>query len=186
MLAEIRIRDATENDIPSIARIYAYEVEHGIATFEEVPPTDAEMKNRMAAIDERGLPYLVAEHQGEILGYCHATPFHTRTAYRFTVEDTIYMDRGARGRGVGRGLLAALIERTEALGCRQMMGLITQVDDSASIALHEKLGFRPVGIARAVGFKFGRWTDVVYMQRPLGSGDARLPDRPAPALSIVE
>jgi phosphinothricin acetyltransferase len=125
---------------------------------------------------------MVAERDGEILGYCYAAPFHTRSAYRFTLEDTIYIDRGARGKGVGKGLLTALIAAAERVGCRQMMALITQVDHSASIGLHEKLGFRPMGIAVAVGYKFGRWTDVVYMQRRIGEGDATAPDRAAPGL----
>lgn len=180
------IRDATDRDVASITRIYAHEVLNGIASFEEFAPSEAEMAGRMAKIRALGLPYLVAEKAGAVLGYAYAGQFHARAAYRFTVEDTIYIDRGVRGRGVGRALLETLIARCEAIGCRQMMALITRVDDSASIVLHEKIGFRPMGIAHAVGYKFGRWTDVVYMQRTLGPGDAAPPDRPAPGQAVAD
>ena len=180
------IRDATEADVGAITRIYGYEVENGIATFEEVAPSETEMAARRSKIVGLGLPYLVAEDvTGLVMGYAYAGPFHTRAAYRFTVEDTIYIDRGARRRGVGRALLGTLIARSETAGCRQMMALITQVDDSASVALHEKMGFRPIGIAHAVGYKFNHWTDVVYMQRAIGAGDTARPDRAAPGQPVA-
>jgi len=181
----VTIRDATAADIAAVARIYGHEVEHGIASFEEVAPSEAEMAARHAKIQSLGLPYLVAEDEaGAVIGYAYAGPFHTRAAYRFTVEDTIYIDRNARRRGVAQALMTALIARCTAAGCRQMMALITRADDSASIALHEKLGFRHMGTAEAVGHKFGRWIDVVYMQLTLGSGAATPPDRPAPGQPI--
>jgi phosphinothricin acetyltransferase len=174
------IRAATPADIGAITRIYGDEVAHGVASLEEAPPPESEMAARMAKITGLGLPYLVAENAGRVLGYSYAGPFHTRSAYRFTLEDTIYIDRDARGLGVGRALVEALLVAAEQIGCRQMMALISFVDDSVSVRLHEKLGFRPLGIATAVGYKFGRWIDVMYMQRRIGGGDATPPDRAAP------
>ena len=165
------IRDATEADIGAITAIYRDEVEHGVASFEETAPSEQEMTARMAKVVGLGLPYLAAEdHDGRFLGYSYAGPFHARAAYRFTVEDSIYVDRGARRQGVGRALLEELIDRCEKAGCRQMMALITDTDDSPSIALHTKLGFRLMGVAQGVGYKFGQWLDVAYMQLPLGLG----------------
>jgi phosphinothricin acetyltransferase len=173
-----RIRDAAEADAAQIAAIYADEVAHGIATFEEVAPSAGDMAARMANIQRLGLPYLVAERAGKVLGYAYAGQFHPRAAYRYTLEDTVYIDKDARRQGVARALLDELLVRCEALGARQMMALITSVPGSASIALHQKLGFRSMGVAPAVGFKFGRWLDVAYMQRPIGAADTTPPDRP--------
>jgi L-amino acid N-acyltransferase YncA len=172
-----RIREATEADVPEITAIYADEVAHGIATFEEMAPTVADMADRMAHIKCRALPYLVAERAGKVLGYAYAGQFHPRAAYRYTLEDTVYIDKSARRQGVAKALLDALLARSEALGARQMMALITSVPGSASIALHEKLGFHSMGVAPAVGFKFGRWLDVAYMQRPIGAANTIPPDR---------
>jgi phosphinothricin acetyltransferase len=180
------IRDATEADIRAIAAIYGDEVENGVASFEEVAPSEPEMTARMAKIIGLGLPYLAAESRdGRFLGYSYAGPFHTRPAYRFTVEDSIYIDRRARGQGVGKALLRQLIDRCEKAGCRQMMALITYADDSASIALHTKMGFRSMGVAQAVGYKHGRWLDVAYMQLALGPGHTLPPDPAVAGRSIA-
>ncbi len=173
-----QIRNATEADIPAITAIYAREVETGIATFEETPPTPAEMAGRLAKIVAQGLPYIVAARDDRVLGYAYAGIFHPRAAYRYTLEDTVYIDPAAHRQGIGRALLANLIDRCEALGCRQMIALISSVPDSASLALHSAMGFRTIGIAEAVGFKFGRWIDIAYMQRPIGAGRTVTPDRP--------
>ena len=173
-------RDATPDDIPAIARIYGREVETGIASFEEVAPSEAEMAARLAKIQGLGLPYLVAANDDELLGFSYAGPFHNRSAYRFTLEDTVYVAPSAQRRGVGRALLTRLIERCEVIGCRQLMALIVGTEGNPSIALHEVLGFRMTGTMRAVGYKFGRWADVVTMQRAIGPGDTTLPDRSAP------
>ena len=174
----LRIRDVTEADIPAIAGIYGYEVANGVATFEEVAPSAQDMLGRMTAISRLGLPYLVAEREGEVLGYAYAGQFHQRAAYRYTLEDTVYIRHDAHRQGVARALLTELIARCEALGCRQMLAVITYVADSPSIALHTALGFRMLGHAQSIGFKFGRWLDVAYMQRPVGAADSNSPDRP--------
>ena len=171
------IREATEADVREITAIYADEVAHGVATFEEMAPSQEDMASRMAHIKCRALPYLVAERAGTVLGYAYAGQFHPRAAYRYTLEDTVYIAKDARRQGVAKALLDRLLARCEALGARQMMALITSVPDSASIALHSKLGFRSMGVAPAVGFKFGRWLDVAYMQRPIGAANTTPPDR---------
>jgi phosphinothricin acetyltransferase len=177
-LAEpFEIRDAAQADIAQITAIYADEVKNGIATFEEMVPTAEDMAARLANIRRLALPYLVAERVGTVLGYAYAGQFHPRAAYRYTLEDTIYIHKDARRQGVAEALLEGLLTRCETLGARQMMALITSVPDSASIALHEKLGFRSMGVAPAVGFKFGRWLDVAYMQRPIGAANTTPPDR---------
>jgi L-amino acid N-acyltransferase YncA len=175
----LRIRDAVDADAPAIAAIYASEVEHGIATFEEVVPTAQDMLGRMTNIKRLGLPYLVAERGGRVLGYAYAAQFHARAAYRYTLENTVYIDQAAHRQGVGRALLVELLARAEALGCRQMIAVITDVPDSASVALHAALGFRMLGAAEAIGYKFGRWLNVAYMQRPIGAANSVAPDRPA-------
>ncbi len=183
MADALNIRDATDADAPAIAAIYAYEVEHNVATFEEVPPSAEDMAGRMANLQRLGLPYLVAERPngvtgGDVVGYAYAGQFHQRAAYRYTLEDTVYIRHDAHRQGVARALLTALIERCEALGCRQMLAVITYVPNSASVALHSALGFRMLGHAQSIGFKFGRWLDVAYMQRPIGRGNSTVPDRP--------
>ncbi len=178
MAEPFHVRDAAEADAAQIAGIYAEEVLHGIATFEEVAPSVQDIAGRMSNIKRLGLPYLVAERAGKVLGYAYAGQFHPRAAYRYTLEDTVYIRTDARRQGVARALLDELLARCEALGARQMMALITSVPDSASIALHLKLGFHSMGVAPAVGYKFGRWLDVAYMQRPIGAADTTPPDRP--------
>ena len=176
---DFRIRAATAGDIPGITAIYGPEVEHGLASWEECPPDEAEMAARMTKILGMGLPYLVAERGGMVLGYSYAGPFHPRSAYRYTLEDTVYLHPDARGRGIGTALLTELLDRCAALGCRQMMALIYWTPNSASVALHEKLGFRTIGYLYGVGWKFGGWLDLIEMQKPLGPGNAAPPDRPA-------
>jgi phosphinothricin acetyltransferase len=160
----------------AVATIYGHYVETSTATFEEVAPTPAEMRRRLADTDARGLPYLVAQDRaGAIVGFAYASPFRTRSAYRFAVEDSVYVAPDALRAGVGRALLTELARRCEAIGYRQMIAVIGGNANAASIALHIRCGFRQVGLMPAVGYKFGRWIDSVRMQRALGPGDRSAP-----------
>jgi phosphinothricin acetyltransferase len=170
------IRDATEADMAAVQSIYSFYVTRSAASFEETVPSVAEMQARRARTLRRGLPYLVAEEQGEVLGYTYAGPFRERTAYRFTVEDSIYVAPFVVRRGIGGLLLSALIDRVTALGYRQMIAVIGDSANQGSIALHRSLGFGQEGVLRGVGLKFGRWVDVVIMHRTLGGDDRLLPD----------
>ncbi|HSV29905.1 MAG TPA: GNAT family N-acetyltransferase [Candidatus Omnitrophota bacterium] len=177
------IRDATEADMAQVQSIYTFYVTRTAASFEEEPPGVDEMIRRRAATLERGLPFLVAEEKGEVLGYTYAGPFRSRSAYRYTVEDSIYVAPFVVRRGIGRQLLGGLIDRCTALGYRQMIGVIGDSANQGSIALHRALGFRQEGVLRGVGLKFGRWVDVVIMHRELHGDDRPLPDgRIAPPL----
>lgn len=170
------IRDAADADLPAIHAIYAHHVANGLGTFEETPPTLEEMRARRAAIVEKGLPWLVATGEnGAILGYAYAGPFRPRSAYRFAVEDSIYVGANAARQGVGKKLLAELIARCQAWGARQMLAVIGDSGNAGSIGVHKALGFEHGGIMHAVGFKHGRWVDVVIMQRALGDGRDTLP-----------
>ena len=169
------IRPATPADIPAIARIYGHAVAHGTASFELEAPTEAEMARRQRLLRDGGFPYLVAEVGDAIAGYAYAGPYRARPAYRFTVEDSIYLAPHARRRGIGKALLAALVAESEAAGFRQMIAVIGDSAQTPSIALHGALGFRLVGTLEAVGFKFGRWLDSVLMQRALGPGSSLAP-----------
>jgi phosphinothricin acetyltransferase len=169
------LRDASELDLPQIQAIYAHHVLHGLATFEEEPPSVAELAERRAAVLALGLPYLVAEQGGVVVGYCYATSYRPRRAYRYAIEDSVYIADGRAGRGIGAALLAALIARCEVGPWRQMIAIIGNSENAASIALHRRLGFAHVGTLRSVGFKLGRWVDTVVMQRALGCGDAEVP-----------
>lgn len=171
----IGVRPASEADMPAIQAIYAHHVRFGLASFETDPPSLEDMCARRAAVGDLGLPYLVAQVDGEVLGYCYASSYRPRPAYRFTVENSVYVAEGQVGRGLGTALLARLIELCEAGPWRQMIAVIGDSDNQASIALHRRLGFQPVGVIQSAGFKFGRWVDSVLMQRPLGAGDATLP-----------
>ena len=172
------IRDSEPGDMPAITAIYAHSVMTSLATFDEQPPSVAEMRQRRAEVLESGLPFIVAAgDDGHILGYAYAAAFRRRTGYRFTLEDSIYVERNAMRRGVGTALLTALIERCAAAGYRQMVAVIADTERAASIRLHEKLGFKMVGVLPAAGFKFRRWIDVVLMQRALGPGASATPQR---------
>jgi L-amino acid N-acyltransferase YncA len=166
----VALRWARESDAPALATLYAPHVRAGTATFEIDPPDADEMLRRWRDVTKRGLPYLVAEAEGKIVGYAYAAPYRPRPAYRFTVEDSIYVDAEVQGRGVGRALLARLIDETARTGARQMIAVIGDSGNRASIGLHAALGFRHVGVLESVGNKFTRWLDVVFMQRALGSG----------------
>lgn len=169
------IRPSTDADVPAIAALYAHHVRHGTGTFELEPPDAAEMAQRRASVLGIGLPWLVAERDGALAGYAYANVFRPRPAYRFCVEDSVYVAPHAQGRGVGRLLLAELIARCEAAGARQMLALVGDSANAASTALHEALGFRRTGLLRASGWKFDRWLDVVVLQRALGVGHATAP-----------
>lgn len=171
-----RIRDAVVADMARVQAIYAHHVLHGLASFEEVPPDTAELEARLRAVRALGLPYLVAEAGGAVVGYAYAGPYRTRPAYRHTVEDSVYVAAGEAGKGIGAALLAVLIERCEAGPWRQMLAVIGDSGNAGSIALHRRHGFVTAGTLRSVGFKHGRWVDSVIMQRPLGDGDNTLPD----------
>lgn len=172
----VMVRDAIPADMEQVQAIYASYVTRTAASFEEVPPTVEEMELRRAATVERGLPFLVAEELGEVLGYTYAGPFRSRSAYRYTVEDSIYVAPFVTRRGIGSTLLQALIDRCIALGYRQMIAVIGDSANQGSIGLHRALGFRQEGVLRGVGLKFGRWVDVVIMHRVLGGDDRPLPD----------
>ncbi|MDK1375903.1 MULTISPECIES: N-acetyltransferase family protein [unclassified Sinorhizobium] len=170
------LRDAVAADLPALTEIYRESVLNGVATYEIMPPSEAEMALRFSTITGNGYPYIVAQedHGRAIIGYAYASAFRTRTAYRFLVEDSIYLAPEARGKGVGRALLAELIRRCTALGFRQMVAVIGGAHPS-SIALHRALGFEHQGFMKATGFKHGRWLDTAIMQLALGDGTATDP-----------
>ncbi len=170
------VRSATTADAPALAAIYGDACLHGVGTFEEVPPSVEEMARRMAAVQARGLPYVVAEQDDELLGLAYAGPFRLRAAYRYTVEDSVYISPKAKGMGVGRAVLSRVIDDCTALGLRQIIAVIGGSGNAGSIGLHTALGFTRQGVMPAVGFKFGRWEDIVLMQRPLNAGAETAPD----------
>jgi phosphinothricin acetyltransferase len=163
------VRDAAPGDFDAIARIYSHYVEHALATFEEVAPSVDDMRARHAAIAAAGLPYLVAELDGRLAGYAYASAYRPRSAYRHTIEDSVYVAEGSGRSGIGFALLTALIERCERGPWRQMIAVIGNSGNAGSIALHARLGFEHVGVLRDVGFKHGRWVDTVLMQRALNT-----------------
>jgi L-amino acid N-acyltransferase YncA len=174
------VRPAAPQDLPAIQSIYAYHVMHGLASFEEEPPPLAEMQRRYEDVARQGLPYLVAESKGEnqagsVLGYGYCTLYRTRSAYRYTLEDSIYVKQGSQGKGIGKAVLAELIQRCTALNYRQIIAVIGDSANAASIAVHASLGFVRCGSLRSSGYKFGRWVDTVFMQLPLGEGDSTKP-----------
>ena len=171
-LSALHIRPSRPEDLPAITRIYAWNVENGTGTFELDVPDEAEMARRRDDVLSRGLPWLVAERGGRVLGYAYANPFRPRRAYRFCLEDSIYLDPQARGQGVGKLLLAELIARCEATGARQMIAVIGDAANAASLGVHRALGFEMVGTMRSAGWKLDAWRDIVIMQRALGPGDA--------------
>jgi len=175
---DIHIRDAVEADMPAVLEIYTPHVLHGLSTFEEVPPSLDVMAERYITIVDLGLPYLIAELDGKPVGYAYATPYRPRAAYRYTVENSIYVASGLGGQGVGQALLEALIGRCEEGPWRQMLAVIGNSGNAGSIALHSRLGFQPIGTLNSVGFKLGQWVDTVLMQRPLGDGSTSIPAPP--------
>ena len=174
----LTIRPATPADIPAIARIYAHAVEHGTASFELTAPDEAEMARRMRLVTDKDLLYFAAEVDGTFAGYAYAGAYHARPGYRFTLEDSVYIAPAMQRRGIGRALLAALIEAGTAGGYRQMIAVIGDSANAGSIGLHRSLGFALIGTHPAVGLKFGRWLDTVMMQLPLGEGNATVPATP--------
>jgi L-amino acid N-acyltransferase YncA len=171
------IRPAIEADIPAITAIYADAVATSTVSFETEPPGADEMARRFRVLCDGGYPYLVAIRDGTVAGYAYAGPYHQRAAYRSTVEDSIYVARAARAGGIGRSLLTALIAACERLDFRTMVAVIAESGSTASVALHDRLGFTPVGTLAAVGYKHGRWLDVTLMQRPLGAARNAPPTR---------
>jgi L-amino acid N-acyltransferase YncA len=174
-MSEIVIRAATPGDIPTVTRIYAHAVLNGTASFEIEPPDEAEMARRLNGLIDQGYPYLVAQAGEKVVGYAYAAPYRARPAYAWSVEDSVYIASDAHRRGVGRALLAQLIEESEQRGFRQMIAVIGDSKQIPSIELHRALGFREIGALDSVGFKFGRWLDTVLMQRPLGEGSNSAP-----------
>ena len=171
----LSIRDAMSADAAAIAAIYGHHVLHGLGTFEEEPLETDEIASRMAAIQDAGLPYLVAVISNRVVGFAYAGPFRPRAAYRYTVEDSIYIAPDAVGHGVGGALLGEVIAVCERLGKRQMIAVIGDSGNAASVGLHASLGFSHCGEGRSLGFKHGRWVDIVWMQRALNGGDASSP-----------
>ena len=178
------IRPAAPADAPALAEIYADAVLHGFGTFEEQPPAPTEMEARRAKVAGYALPYLVAEREGAVAGFAYAAPFRPRAAYRFTAEDSVYVHPAHKGFGVGKALLTAVVAECERLGLRQLIALIGDSANAGSIALHAACGFESAGMLPGVGYKHGRWLDVVWMRRALNGGVDRDPD--APGLTLEE
>lgn len=169
------VRPSRPADLPALTAIYGWHAEHGSGTFELEGPEQDEMARRRDDVLAKGLPWLVAERGSEVLGYAYANQFRPRPAFRYALEDSIYLAPTAQGQGIGRLLLAELIARCEAAGARQMFALIGDSANAASIGVHRALGFTDAGLMRAAGWKFGRWLDVVILQRQLGLGDEAAP-----------
>jgi L-amino acid N-acyltransferase YncA len=168
----IRIRDATRSDAAEICAIYGYHVVHGTGSFEEVAPSVDEIRRRFDNVRARRLPWLVAEANRTIVGFCYVSPYHRRSAHRFTVQSSIYVDRIVQNQGIGLALLQEIIQACEALGYRQIMAAIGDSRNDGALKLHARAGYRTIGHAVRVGVKFGLWTDVVYVQRALGDPNA--------------
>ena len=174
-MSSLEIRPTSAADLPSITEIYAHEVSQGTATFELVPPDLAEMTRRFQALMDGGFPYFVAVLEGRVAGYAYAGPYRPRPAYRFAVENSVYLQPAIHRRGIGQQLLQRLISECEARGFRQMIAVIGDSANAGSIGVHKKCGFQMIGTHPSVGFKFGRWLDTVMMQLPLGDGASTLP-----------
>jgi L-amino acid N-acyltransferase YncA len=170
------IRPSTDADIPHITAIYRHHVLHGTGTFEIDPPSETDMAARRSDVLGKGLPWLVAEQDGRVLGFAYANWFKPRPAYRFSAEDSIYMAEDARGMGLGRKLLAELAAQAEAAGVRKLLAVIGDSANAGSIGVHRALGFTEVGVMRSVGWKFGAWRDIVLMEKALGAGDTTSPE----------
>jgi L-amino acid N-acyltransferase YncA len=169
------IGDAADQDIPEIQAIYAHHVRHGTGTFEEIPPSVEDMRARWQAGCAAGYTWIISRDATGVIGFAYYGAFRQRSAYRHIVEDSVYVREDVRGQGVGKALVANLVDRAEAAGLRQMLALIGDSENIGSIGMHASLGFTRTGVLRAVGVKFGRWLDVVIMQRKLGDGDADVP-----------
>ncbi|MGX5661881.1 MULTISPECIES: GNAT family N-acetyltransferase [Diaphorobacter] len=170
------IRASRDEDVAAITAIYTHHVLHGTGTFEIDPPTAQDMAARRADVLAKGLPYLVAEEAGQVLGFAYCNWFKPRPAYRFSAEDSIYIADAARGRGLGRQLLEALAMQAEAAGVRKLLAVIGDSANAGSIGVHRAAGFTDVGVMRSVGWKFGAWRDIVLMEKPLGAGDTTAPE----------
>jgi L-amino acid N-acyltransferase YncA len=169
------IRPSQDADLPAITAIYGHHVLHGTGTFETAPPTEADMAGRRADVLGKGLPYLVAEQDGQVLGFAYCQWFKPRPAYRFSAEDSIYLHPQAAGKGLGKKLLGALAAQAQAAGIRKLIAVIGDSANAGSIGLHRSLGFTPVGSFKSCGWKFGRWLDIVLMEKSLGEGDGTPP-----------
>ena len=170
------LRETTPTDAQALARIYADAVLHGVGTFEETPPPPAEMERRRGEVAAYGLPHLVAlDATGEVTGFAYAGPFRTRIGYRWTAETTVYVDPTAHGRGVGSALVGEVVRRCEVLDLRRLIAIVGGSENAGSLAVHERHGFVRVGVIPAAGVKFGRWIDVVILQRELNGGAADVP-----------
>lgn len=179
----MKIRSATEADAAAVAAIYGHHVLTSLGTFEEVPPSEAEIAQRIAAVRALGLPYLVAEDEdGRVLGFAYASAFRPRAAYRYIAEESVYVHPELVGGGIGKALVAEVIRICEAMGLRQLVAVIGDSGNAASRALHRSLGFTEIGVGRAFGHKHGRWVDIVQVQRPLGPGADSEPSGPGLAL----
>ena len=170
-----RIRPSRDEDLPAISAIYGHHVLHATGTFETVPPTEAEMAARRTDVLAKGLPYLVVEDAGQVLGFAYCQWFKPRPAYRFSAEDSIYLHPDARGRGLGQQLLAALVEQAQQAGLRKLIAVIGDSANAASIGVHRSQGFESAGVIRSCGWKFDRWLDIVLMEKTLGDGDRSAP-----------
>ena len=169
------IRPSRDQDLPAITAIYAHHVLHGTGTFETEPPSEADMVGRRADVLAKGLPYLVAEEDGRVLGYAYCQWFKPRPAYRFSAEDSIYLHPDAQGKGLGKALLAELARQAEAVGIRKLIAVIGDSGNKGSVGVHEALGFQPVGVIQSCGWKFGKWLDIVLMEKQIGAGDSTPP-----------
>lgn len=171
----LRVRNANGDDLAAVHAIYSHHVLHGFGTFDEVPPTIADCTAKWRDIAAMGLPWLVAAQGEEIVGFAYASAFRPRSGYRYTLEDSVYIRDDRRGRGIGTALLTPLVERCAAAGARQVVAVIGDSANAGSISLHAKAGYSHAGTVKAVGFKLGRWVDIVFMQRALNGGDGSLP-----------
>jgi len=175
-MTSLEIRPATEADLAAVTEIYQHAVLYGTATFELIPPDLTEMTRRFKALQDGGFPYFVAALEGTVIGYAYAGPYRPRPAYRFTVENSVYLQPAIHRRGIGSQLLRRLIAESETRGYRQMIAVIGDSANAGSIGVHVRNGFAMIGTHPNVGFKFGRWLDTVMMQRALGEGAATLPN----------
>jgi phosphinothricin acetyltransferase len=175
----LNLRPSTDADVPAITAIYAHHVLHGTGTFETTPPTEAEMAARRADVIAKGLPYLVADNDGRVLGFAYCQWFKPRPAYRFSAEDSIYLDPAAAGQRIGNKLLTELARQAEAVGIRKLIAVIGDSGNVRSIGVHRAVGFRHAGTIESCGWKFGKWLDIVLMEKSLGEGNRTAPEAPA-------